>query len=422
MSKRTSLLILSAALALASCKEEAVTSYTPSKAEAVYEVQTVHPAFNNKERTFLLNGRVRAYTRADVRPQVNGIILERLFEEGAYVREGTPLYRIDPALFEAAVDYAKASYERAVVRRKTAAKDYERFELLYRRRSASEKEKDDAKLNLELAAADEKLCLAELKKAEISLSYTNVTAPVSGIIGASKVTRGALVSANQAEPLATIIDLDKVYVDVEQSATDRRQMREGLIAGDIYLGDRAYDVSLYFQDYTLYSHLGVLSLSEVIVNEDTGAVKMSAVFDNPEHLLLPGMAVMCKINGGVSQNVMTLPSKAVMRDPKGNAYVFTVEGDRAVQTPVTLGVLFSDGWQITDGLDSTYEVVISGAAGLNHGSKVRVTVRDGVDVTLSEEDRKRLKDTQGALQEVNNPTTTASGLDQSSASVPASGF
>lgn len=418
---------LGSGLSLSGCEQEPAVSYTPSLAEAVYEVATIHPQFKNRERSFMLNGRVRAYTRADVRPQVDGIILQRLFTEGAQVEEGTPLYEIDPAPFVAAVEHAKASYERAVVQRKMAGKDYERFAQLYRKRSASEKERDDALLAYELAQADEKLYKSALDTAQISLNYTQVKAPISGIIGVSSVTRGALVNANQSEPLATIIDLDKVYVDLEQSASEWRKMREGQLTGNIYLTDQAYDVSLYFQDATLYPHLGNLSLSEVIVDEISGAVALRAVFDNPDHLLLPGMAVMCKLNGGVAQNIMTLPAQAVLRDPKGNAYVYTVQGGRAVQTPVKLGDLYNDGWQIIEGLDSNFEVVIGGAAGLAHGVKLKVVSQDGVEVSSMDKDQETVHpeaseqgtvDTEAAVQAVTNPNVSSSGLGNSAANAP----
>ena len=398
------------------CNEKPKTSSTPSLADVYYEVSTIHPVFASRERSFTLSGRVGAYTRADVRPQVDGIVLDRLFQEGAPVEVGDPLYTINPAPFQASLEHAQASYERAVVQRKMALKDYERFSLLYKRRSASEKERDDALLAYDLAVADEKLYKAALDKAKISLDYTTVRAPIAGIIGTSKITRGALVNANQSEPLATIIDLDKVYVDMEQSSQEWRRLRQGLLDGSIYLNDRAYDVSLYFEDGSLYSHLGNLSLSEVLVDENSGALSLRAIFDNPDHLLLPGMAVVCKVNGGVSQNIMTLPAKAVMRDPKGNAYVFTVQEDRVLQTPVTLGELYNDGWQILDGLDSSYEVVISGAAALRHGSKIKVINRDGINTTINNSDQ--VKDTEAAVKAIANPTTSASGLGQSSANAP----
>lgn len=411
----TSLGVMS--LFTAGCDDRPKTASTPSAADVFFEVSTIHPEFKNRERSFTLSGRVRAFTRADVRPQVDGIVLNRLFEEGSAVEQGTPLYEIDPAPFMASLEHAQASYERAVVQRKMALKDYERYNMLYRRRSASEKERDDALLAYELAQADEKLYKAALDKAKISLAYTTVRAPIAGIIGSSKITRGALVNANQNTPLATIIDLDKVYVDMEQSSLEWRRLRQGLIDGSIYLNDRAYDVSLYFEDGTLYSHLGNLSLSEVLVDEDSGALSLRAIFDNPDHLLLPGMAVVCKVNGGVSQNIMTLPAKAVMRDPKGNAYVYTVQEDRVLQTPVQLGELYNDGWQILDGLDSSYEVVISGAAALRQGSRIRVINQDGVNITL--DGAKGNKNKEAAVKAVSNPTTSASGLGQSSASAPA---
>lgn len=408
-------------LFVTACQKDTATVKTISAAEAVYEVSTIHPQFKNRERSYSLSGRVGAFTRADVRPQVDGIVLNRLYEEGAEVEEGTPLYTIDPAPFLAKLEHAKASYERAVVQRKMAYKDYERFAALYKRRSASEKERDDALLAYDLAKADEKLYLAAVEQAQIALNYTTVRAPIKGIIGTSKITRGALVNANQTTPLATIIDLDKVYVDMEQSSLEWRRLREGLLDGSIYLNDRAYDVSLYFEDGTLYSNLGVLSLTEVLVDEGSGSLSLRAIFDNPDHLLLPGMAVVCKVNGGVKQNIMTLPAKAVMRDPKGNAYVYTVQEDRVLSTPVRLGELFIDGWQILDGLDSSYEVVISGSASLRHGSKIKVVSRDGVNLNPnSAQMGEQEKNTDAAVQAVVNPTTTASGLEQSSANAPSS--
>ena len=197
---------------------------------------------------------------------------------------------------------------------------------------------------------------------------------------------------------------------MEQSSLQWRKLREGLLDGSIYLSERAYDVSLYFEDGSLYSHLGVLSLSEVIVDEQSGSLAVRAIFDNPDHLLLPGMAVTCKVNGGVAQNIMTLPPQAVMRDPKGNAYVYTVQGEHAVQTPVTLGELYNDGWRVLNGLDSSFEVVVSGSGSLRHGSKVRVVNRDGVDITL---------DSSKPNNGVSAPSLpAASGLNQSAAVAP----
>ena len=164
------------------CNEKPKTSSTPSLADVYYEVSTIHPVFASRERSFTLSGRVGAYTRADVRPQVDGIVLDRLFQEGAPVEVGDPLYTINPAPFQASLEHAQASYERAVVQRKMALKDYERFSLLYKRRSASEKERDDALLAYDLAVADEKLYKAALDKAKISLDYTTVRAPIAGII------------------------------------------------------------------------------------------------------------------------------------------------------------------------------------------------------------------------------------------------
>ena len=157
--------------------------------------------------------------------------------------------------------------------------------------------------------------------------------------------------------------------------------------------------------------LKTASLSEVLVDEESGSLSLRAIFDNPDHLLLPGMAVVCKVNGGVAQNIMTLPPQAVMRDPKGNAYVYTVQNGRAVQTPVTLGELYNDGWRVLDGLDSSYEVVVSGSGSLRHGSKVRVVNRDGVDITLDSKSEQS-----PALPASTLPA--ASGLNQSAAVAP----
>lgn len=418
----TAFLLLSGAflspLMLTACTPEVKVATTPSLAETVYEVSTIHPEFKNRERSFTLSGRVVAAMRSDVRPQVDGIIIKRLFEEGSEVSEGTPLYAINPSPFKASYDHAKASYERAIVQRKMALKDYERFKELYKHRSASEKERDDAQLTYELALADEKLSKAALETAQISLDYTTVRAPISGIIGTSRVTRGALVNANQSEPLATIIDLNKVYVDMEQSASDWRLLRSGLLDGSIYLDAHAYDVSLYFNDGSLYSRLGVLSLSEVLVDEDSGAISVRASFDNPDHLLLLGMAVVCRISGGTRQNVMALPAHAVRRDPKGKAYVFVVQGDRVTQTEVRLGELYNDGWQILDGLDSSYEVVIAGNAVLHHGSKVNVIKRDGIDLRASNVVNSNEQATMLSAEEPKAPVTPVTPVTPDATNAP----
>ncbi|MBU3827154.1 MAG: efflux RND transporter periplasmic adaptor subunit [Candidatus Anaerobiospirillum merdipullorum] len=321
--------------------------------------------------SFSLNGRVVAYARADVRPQADGLIKERLFTEGSWVEQGQSLYQIDDALYQAQYAYAKANLAKARDEAAQAKREFERYQGLFKQDAVSAQEYEDKRLSYLLSVDEEQLAQATLMERSTQLAYTQVRAPISGTIGKSQVTPGALVTANQSEVLATIIDLTKVYVDVQQSGTRWRALRQGIIAGNLYGKDEAEAVELYFDDGTRYPILGQYALTEVEVDESSGSVTLRAQFDNPERLLLPGMAVRLHFKGPTLPQAVVVPASAVGQNAAGNSFVFIVEDDLKVRRQfVQADFLVDDGWVISQGLRPGQRVALNGLQKLKTGMSV----------------------------------------------------
>ena len=311
-------------------------------------------------------GRTSAYRIAEVRPQVNGIIQKRLFTEGSEVKAGQQLYQIDPATYEAAFKSAQAT--------QLSAKSLsDRYKLLVNDKAVSQQAYDEARAaSLQADAA--------LEQARINLRYTKVMAPISGRIGRSAVTEGALVSNGQAGAMATIQQLDPIYVDVTQSSKELLRLRRDLAEGRLQkASDSAAKVALKLEDGSRYAHEGTLEFSEVAVDESTGSVTLRAVFPNPDHLLLPGMFVHAELLSGVKQNAILAPQQGVTRNQRGEPTAMVVGADNKVEQRVlkadrTAG----SAWLVEDGLKEGDRLITEGLQFVQPGAEVKAVPASNV--------------------------------------------
>ncbi len=319
-----------------------------------------------------LPGRTAPYETSDVRPQVNGLILARLFQEGDYVRQGQPLYRVDPAPYQAAVASARAALARAQASIASTRNLARRYGELVKINAISRQEYENAVTGAQQAEADIAAQRAALQQAQIDLSRTTIRAPISGRIGRSVFTTGALVSAAQANALATIQRLDPIYVDIQQSSADLLKLRQQVIDGDLSRGGNAARVRLKLEDGSIYPIEGTLKFADVTVDPATGTQAIRAVFANPRSLLLPGMYVRAELVEGTKSNGILVPQRAVTRDPKGAATVLVIGADgklapRPLKTERTVG----DQWLVTGGLNPGDKIVVEGAQMLQPGTPVK---------------------------------------------------
>ncbi|WP_062383702.1 efflux RND transporter periplasmic adaptor subunit [Pseudomonas abietaniphila] len=307
-----------------------------------------------------LPGRTTAYRVAEVRPQVNGIILKRLFTEGTDVKAGQQLYQIDPAIYEANLNSAKATFEAT---NSLAG----RYKQLINEQAVSRQEYDTAVGNAREAQA-------AVQTAQINLRYTKVYAPISGRIGRSLVTEGALVSNGQADAMATIQQLDPIYVDVIQSSTEMLRLRRDLESGKLQkAGDNAAKVKLTLEDNSEYPIDGKLEFSEVSVDQSTGSVTLRAVFPNPNHTLLPGMFVHARLQAGVDEKAILVPQQGVTRDLKGTPTALIVNQDNKVELRSLVANRTSGtDWVVEKGLSAGDRVITEGLQYVKPGAQVKV--------------------------------------------------
>ncbi len=356
---RASLTGVALTLLVAACDRQ-----TPPPPPPVPEVSVVTLRPQAVPLSTELPGRTTAYRSAEVRPQVDGIILKRLFTEGAEVRAGQPLYQIDPALYEAA--YASAQADAAA-----AAALVKRYQPLVEANAISRQDYDDAvaaKLRAE----------ARAETARINLSYTTVLAPISGRIGRSAVTEGALVTARQDTALATIQQLDPIYVDAAQPSITllRLQRQFGAAALDSG-GEQQAEVTLRLEDGSRYEHSGKLQFAEVTVDPGTGSVTLRAVYPNPQRLLLPGMFVRQRVQQAALTSALLVPQQAVTRTPRGEATALVVNDQNKVELRVfSAGRTVGDQWLVSDGLEAGERVIVEGVLKVTPGAQVRVAERD----------------------------------------------
>jgi len=320
-----------------------------------------------------LPGRVAASLTAEVRPQVGGIIQNRLFTEGSDVKADDVLYQIDPATYQAAFDGARATLAKAEANLEPVRLRAERYKELMASDAVSGQDYDDAAAALKLAQAEIESAKAALEATRINLAFTKVTAPISGRIGRSSVTNGALVTASQAMPLATIQQLDPVYADVTQSSTEILRLRKALESGQLLSNkNRQAKVTLTLDDGSAYPETGVLKFSEAFVDEGTGSVTLRTLFPNPKLTLLPGMFVRTVLQEGVREQAVLVPQRGVTRNPQGSAMVMTVGVDekvepRVIKTERTVG----ENWLIDEGLKPGDRVILEGLQKARPGTPVK---------------------------------------------------
>lgn len=345
---------------------------------AVPEVAVVTVQPQQVLLTTELPGRTSAYLIAEIRPQVNGLIQKRLFTEGSDVKAGQVLYQIDPAPFQAALDNAKASLARAEANRPAIRLRVDRYKELLADKAVSQQDYDDAAAALKQADAEVEVWKAAVESARINLGYTRVTAPISGRIGRSSVTDGALVTAHQPLALATIQQLDPIYADVPQSTTEllrlRRRLEGGLLKSD---GSRQKQVQLILEDGTAYPSQGTFQFQDVTVDPTTGSVILRIVFPNPEGILLPSMFVRAVVKEGVNEQAILVSQQAVSRDPKGNPSVLIVDPEGKVQQRLlTIDRDVGDKWLVSSGLAPGDRVIVEGMQKVRPGASVKVVALD----------------------------------------------
>ncbi|MFG0515850.1 efflux RND transporter periplasmic adaptor subunit [Kluyvera intermedia] len=315
-----------------------------------------------------LPGRTSAFRVAEVRPQVSGIILKRHFIEGSDVQAGESLYQIDPATYQAAYDSAKGDESKAQAAAAIAHLTVKRYVPLLGTKYISQQDYDQAVATARQADADVIAAKAAVESARINLAYTKVTSPITGRIGKSSVTEGALVTNGQSDAMATVQQLDPIYVDVTQSSSDFMRLKQE----SLQHGGEAKSVQLLMENGQAYSLKGTLQFSDVTVDESTGSITLRAIFPNPQHILLPGMFVRARIDEGVNPNAMLVPQQGVTRTPRGDATVLLVNDKNQVEMRnVVASQAIGDQWLITSGLKSGDKVIVSGLQKVHPGATVK---------------------------------------------------
>jgi membrane fusion protein (multidrug efflux system) len=412
--------ILFGGLTVAGCESKNATSGTPQARMPEVAVVTTRP--QQVVLTAELPGRTSAYRVAEIRPQVNGLIQKRLFTEGSDVKAGQVLYQIDPATFQAAFDYAAANLTAmkknadkaraalgasiAGVTRQQATLDLartnrERFDEAFKERAVSTSQRDQAATEAQVAEAALKAAKAQvesdrkavaaaeaaiqqakaaLETVRINLGYTKITAPISGRIGKSSVTDGAIVTAYQPIALATIQQMDPIYVDVPQSTTELLRLKRSLKDGRLnHEGSDQKKVNLLLEDGTVYPLEGTLQFRDVTVEPSTGSVILRIVIPNPEGVLLPGMFVRAVVKEGVSEHAILIPQQAVSRDPKGNPLVLIVDAQSKVQQRMlVLDRAMGDKWLVSAGLQEGDRVIVEGIQKVRPGAPVKAVPFDAL--------------------------------------------
>jgi membrane fusion protein (multidrug efflux system) len=364
-------LALASIFLLAGCQSSQGRQAAPPP---VTEVATVTVGTQPVVLTTDLPGRTSAYRIAEIRPQVDGIIKKRLFEEGAEVATGQALYQIDPASFQAALQNAMASLGKAEANLPAVRSKEERYREALSDNAVSRQDYDDAAAALKQAEADVQLWKATVETARINLGYTRITAPISGRTGRSNVTEGALVTAHQPVPLVTIQQLDPVFVDVPQATSellrlkrrlkDRRLMRNGT---------KQNKVKILLEDGTTYPLEGTLQFRDVSVDPMTGSVTLRILVPNPDRVLLPGMYVRAVVTEGVNEQAILVPQQGVARDPKGNPLALIVDGEGNVeQRMLGLDRAIEDKWLVSSGLSPGDRMIVEGLQNVRPGDAVKV--------------------------------------------------
>ncbi|EAO2082358.1 multidrug efflux RND transporter periplasmic adaptor subunit AcrA [Salmonella enterica] len=362
-------LMLSGSLALTGCDDK----QDQKGGQQMPEVGVVTLKTEPLQITTELPGRTVAYRIAEVRPQVSGIILKRNFVEGSDIEAGVSLYQIDPATYQATYDSAKGDLAKAQAAANIAELTVKRYQKLLGTQYISKQEYDQALADAQQATAAVVAAKAAVETARINLAYTKVTSPISGRIGKSSVTEGALVQNGQASALATVQQLDPIYVDVTQSSNDFLRLKQELANGSLKQENGKAKVDLVTSDGIKFPQSGTLEFSDVTVDQTTGSITLRAIFPNPDHTLLPGMFVRARLQEGTKPTALLVPQQGVTRTPRGDATVLVVGADNKVETrQIVASQAIGDKWLVTDGLKAGDRVVVSGLQKVRPGAQVKV--------------------------------------------------
>ncbi|HGG3848927.1 TPA: multidrug efflux RND transporter periplasmic adaptor subunit AcrA [Salmonella enterica subsp. enterica serovar Javiana] len=362
-------LMLSGSLALTGCDDK----QDQQGGQQMQEVGVVTLKTEPLQITTELPGRTVAYRIAEVRPQVSGIILKRNFVEGSDIEAGVSLYQIDPATYQATYDSAKGDLAKAQAAANIAELTVKRYQKLLGTQYISKQEYDQALADAQQATAAVVAAKAAVETARINLAYTKVTSPISGRIGKSSVTEGALVQNGQASALATVQQLDPIYVDVTQSSNDFLRLKQELANGSLKQENGKAKVDLVTSDGIKFPQSGTLEFSDVTVDQSTGSITLRAIFPNPDHTLLPGMFVRARLQEGTKPTALLVPQQGVTRTPRGDATVLVVGADNKVETrQIVASQAIGDKWLVTDGLKAGDRVVVSGLQKVRPGAQVKV--------------------------------------------------
>lgn len=371
MDKRISLFfsLLIAVVLLSACRQENPKTIAPGPMEV--DILTIKQQLVNL--TVELPGRTAAYRIAEVRPQVGGIIKKRLFTEGSEVKAGQLLYQIDPDTYQARFDSAKAALAKADALEHSARLKAERYRTLVQTKAVSDQDQVEMEANWKQAVADVAAAKAAVDSARINLDYTKLTAPISGRIGRSTVTEGALVTAEQATALATIQQLDPLYVDLNQSSTEMLNLKKELSSEQTqHLEKSQSRVKVLFEDGAEYSQPGTLEFSDVTVNQTTGTVILRAIVANPDQRLLPGMFVRARIDKGQRPNAILVPAISISRNSKGQPMVMLVNKESVVEARIVqTGQNIGDQVLVTEGLSEGEQVIVAGLQKIKPGVSVK---------------------------------------------------
>ena len=337
-----------------------------------------------------LPGRTASFRVAIVRPQVNGVLLKRMFDEGAGVTAGDQLYQIDPAPYQAALDSTLAQLQHAQAAEGIAKAQADRYSALKNTNAISKQDYDTTMATEAQALADIASAKAAVETAQINLTYTKVLAPITGRTGRS-ITEGALVTSDQTQSLVTIQQLDPIYVDIPESTAVITRLRREIASGQIKsIGQDEAPITLTLEDGSPYEQPGTLQFSEVTVDQSTGSVILRAVFPNPKAFLLPGMFVTAHLGEGISENGILVPQQGVMRDPKGQASVFLVGvDDKVALRTIHADRAIGDKWFVTDGLAAGDRVIVMGLQKVMPGASVHATemTPDAVEAAAAKENQ-----------------------------------
>lgn len=364
------IMLAALALTLAACNQEPAPA--PDKTAPVevvaYTVESSKVPVSSE-----LTGRVVAAVTAEIRPQAGGIVRKRLFTEGSEVEAGQVLYEIDPTSSQTSVREAEATLSSAKVALATARAKAVRYRELVAIEAVSQESAEEAEAAYKQAKSTVDSAEANLEAAKLSLSYAHVTSPTNGRIGRSSVSEGALVTANQTTALATVQQLDPVYVDATQSATEILRIRQQFQQGKVKLENGRPVVRLIKDDGSLYDQVGKLELDDAIVDETTGTVTVRSQFPNPNSELIPGMYAKIRLEGAVMQNALVVPQVAISRDVKGNALAYVIDENNTIEErTLTTGQTLGDQWIVESGLQAGERVVVEGLQKIRVGSVVSV--------------------------------------------------